>query len=285
MTTRKPETRTAYTDGLRAVADWLDQHPEVPLPYLGAAIDGDIRSVLPIFLVDDATARDDLAAITRAMGTASKAVNRDGDRFQVYRRFEGLIVMAQAPREQVCTRVVTGTEDQVVEEVVTPAVIRKIVKTVDVVEWQCEPLLAAPAPAPAAHSFVRPGQVAADRPAPDACMECGQPEAGHPAPGGQCDVDWGSAAVSQRCVRNAGHEGQHTDLYGRWSPAELPPGPEPEIGIDGQVIRDEHAPCSRCGATDTPTVQHADGARCSNAERCAERVRLAEQAETTGGVL
>lgn len=29
------------------------------------------------------------------------------------------------------------------------------------------------------HRFVRPGQVAPDRPAPDACMECGQPEAGH----------------------------------------------------------------------------------------------------------
>jgi hypothetical protein len=29
------------------------------------------------------------------------------------------------------------------------------------------------------HRFVRPGRVAPDRPACDACMECGQPEAGH----------------------------------------------------------------------------------------------------------
>jgi hypothetical protein len=29
------------------------------------------------------------------------------------------------------------------------------------------------------HAFVRPGQVAADRPAPDACVECGEPEAVH----------------------------------------------------------------------------------------------------------
>ncbi len=145
--TEKPETRTAYTDGLRAVADWLDQHPEVPLPYLGAVIAGDVRPVLPIFLVNDATARADLAVITRAMGKASKSVNVAGDRFQVYRGFEGLIVMAQAPREQVCTRVVTGTEDREVEETVTPAVTRKIVKAVEIVEWTCEPLLAeAPAP-------------------------------------------------------------------------------------------------------------------------------------------
>jgi hypothetical protein len=29
------------------------------------------------------------------------------------------------------------------------------------------------------HSFVRPGQVAPDRPAPDACMQCAGPEAAH----------------------------------------------------------------------------------------------------------
>ena len=34
---------------------------------------------------------------------------------------------------------------------------------------------------PADHPFARPGQVAPDRPAPDACMVCGQPEAAHPA--------------------------------------------------------------------------------------------------------
>jgi hypothetical protein len=34
------------------------------------------------------------------------------------------------------------------------------------------------------HRFVRPGQVAPDRPAPDACMTCGLPEPDHPAPAG-----------------------------------------------------------------------------------------------------
>ena len=38
------------------------------------------------------------------------------------------------------------------------------------------------------HRFVRPGQVAPDRPAPDACMECGRAEAGHrPAVTGQLE--------------------------------------------------------------------------------------------------
>lgn len=30
------------------------------------------------------------------------------------------------------------------------------------------------------HRFIRPGQVAPDRPAPDRCTECGRPEAEHP---------------------------------------------------------------------------------------------------------
>jgi hypothetical protein len=34
-------------------------------------------------------------------------------------------------------------------------------------------------PRPAGHAFVRPGQVSADLPAPDACVRCGRPEAGH----------------------------------------------------------------------------------------------------------
>lgn len=32
---------------------------------------------------------------------------------------------------------------------------------------------------PACEPFVRPGQVAPDRPAPDACMRCGRPESDH----------------------------------------------------------------------------------------------------------
>lgn len=33
--------------------------------------------------------------------------------------------------------------------------------------------------AAASHQFIRPGQVAPDRPAPDACMQCGEPFAEH----------------------------------------------------------------------------------------------------------
>jgi hypothetical protein len=142
------ENRSSFTAGLRAVADFLDEHPEVRLPYLGAYAEGSDLPSLPIYLVTGATARDELAAITRAMGTATKAVKQfavGGDSFQVWREFEGIVLCAGVDRGEVCTKVVTGTEDREVEEVVTPAVTRKVVKQVEVVEWKCEPLLA-PAP-------------------------------------------------------------------------------------------------------------------------------------------
>lgn len=142
------EQRAAFTAGLRAIAAFLDEHPEVPLPYLGGGAEGSTLPAMSIYLTDYDIAREQMAAIARAMGNAVKAPKtyHDGtEAFQVWRAFEGIAQFAQAPRDQVCTRVVTGTEDREVEEVVTPAVKRKVTKPVEIVEWRCEPLLATPA--------------------------------------------------------------------------------------------------------------------------------------------
>jgi hypothetical protein len=180
--------------------------------------------------------------------------------------------------------------------------------------------------APPAHTFIRPGQVGPGRPAPDACVECGQPEVGHPAPefcgapgpdgltctctrghnsyhytvtasgdtvewspndpaavpdvaqpaglpaaAEQCDVDWGSAAVSQRCVRNAGHEGQHADLYGRWSPAAGSEQVEPACG----VCRSSIGPLRR--------LEHEPGWVCENTGACGRRKQAAAKAGVSHG--
>lgn len=131
--------RDRFTAGLRAVAAFLDDHPEVPLPYLGSPPE------LMIYLHGDGQ-RARLAAITRAMGNVTKtpvSYSDGAERFQVQREFDGIALVAQATRDQVCTRVVTGTEDREVEEVVTPAVTRKVTKPVEVVTWECLPILAA----------------------------------------------------------------------------------------------------------------------------------------------
>ena len=148
MTTNDTD-RAAYISGLRAVADWLAAHPEVPLPYLGDYAKGSSLPSLPIYLYD-APGREQLAAIARAMadgGTATKAVQeyRDGDsKVQVWREFDGIVVFATIAQSEVCERVVTGTET-VTRTVPDPTVevpMVEVTETVETVEWRCRPILA-----------------------------------------------------------------------------------------------------------------------------------------------
>jgi hypothetical protein len=111
-----------FIRGLREFADFLEAHPEVPAP---------TYPDLSIF-----TDRDGLRLAARALPRAEKVGL--GDSFFVLRgEFGNIEVQCMAPREQVCRRVVVGTEE--VPEKVVPA------HTKEVVEWECdEPLLAPP---------------------------------------------------------------------------------------------------------------------------------------------
>ncbi len=136
MTTQDND-RQAYIDGLRALAAVLEQHPEVPLPYHGAA---DSYSPLLIGFYGS-TAREQLAAAVRAMPCAwTKDVS--GKWLNLNGHLAGLHLQMYAARDVVCTRRVTGVEDREVEEEVTPAVTRMVVKPVEVVTWDCGSLLA-----------------------------------------------------------------------------------------------------------------------------------------------
>ncbi len=132
--------RAAYIAGLRQLADALEAHPEVPLPTDGT------RMPLSWNLWDD-DAREQMAATARALPVAWVKETREGydggpDYFDLSGKLGGLKVKLTACRDAVCTRVVTGTEDREVEEVVTPAVTRKITQPAEVVEWRCESILA-----------------------------------------------------------------------------------------------------------------------------------------------
>lgn len=200
------EDRSSFIAGLCAIARFLDEHPEVPLPYLGPGAEGSDLPCLPIYLVaGDQKAQ--IATITRAMGNAVKAPKSYGngdERFQVWREFEGIVLMAQASRDQVCTRVVTGTEDREVEEIVTPAVKRTVVKPVEVIEWRCEPLLATAAEMTEAAlehdpAGVADAVIAALRPAPvphdlPSCGDCGSVDVPLNADG----VCWNKASCAAR---------------------------------------------------------------------------------------
>lgn len=134
---REFDKRAAYVAGLRQLADALDAHPEIPLPWYGA----ESRSPVIIgFHGADEDVRKRMAAAVRAMPSCwskdpdEKWLNLNG-------QLAGLHVQLYASRDAVCTRRVVGTEEREVEEEVRPAETRKVRKQVDVVEWDCGPIL------------------------------------------------------------------------------------------------------------------------------------------------
>jgi len=146
------DPRAAFTAGLRQLADWLELHPEVQLPYIGSYVTGCDLPSLPIYLGQawgSEDVRTVLADVARAMGNATKATSYGGD-YQVWRAFGGLAVYAQADRDEVCDRIVVATHE-VTEMVPDPQVVAAaplvaVVTTVEDVEWRCRPLLAAQSP-------------------------------------------------------------------------------------------------------------------------------------------
>ena len=118
ITTEKRE----WLDGLRAVADWFEFHPErIPPNHYGYQV--------PLF----PGGKRELAQLARELGKVEK-IHGD-DLFRVRRQFGPHRIDGVTSRAEVCTRVVTGT--RMVPEEVTPA------HEEEIVEWVCdEPLLA-----------------------------------------------------------------------------------------------------------------------------------------------
>src|SRR5690242_12905173 len=121
------DTRQDFIDGLHQIADFLAEHPEVPLPHLESYATGAFVPTMSIYLVGDKDQRGLLAGIARAMGGAEKRVNDATDRFMVYRRFAGIALAASAERNEVCERVVTGTRE-VTEEIPDPEALAAVPK-------------------------------------------------------------------------------------------------------------------------------------------------------------
>jgi hypothetical protein len=128
--------RAGYVAGVRALADVLEEHDEIPLPR---------AKILWSFLSDpDARARMALTArLLPCTWTKNPWEGSSGTGyFDMNAKLHGLNLELGAYREQVCERVVVGTEDREVEEVVTPAVVKTVTKPVEVIEWRCHPILA-----------------------------------------------------------------------------------------------------------------------------------------------
>jgi hypothetical protein len=138
--TEQLDARAGYIAGLRALADALETNPEVPLPGPSGA-----GATISFQFTHGADPRAAIAAAARAIPCNwDKRVTEGKDQayFELLGRLHGLPLELWAFRDAVCERVVTGTEDREVEEVVRPAETRTVVKPVEIVEWRCHPLLA-----------------------------------------------------------------------------------------------------------------------------------------------
>jgi hypothetical protein len=140
----RAEQRRGYIAGLRALADLLEQNPDL-YSYFGLTLE---KLLIPVSHADDPRAA--LAAFLRAGKAAglrvSKAYDENFGSVDVYLS-DALRAHVYAGREQVCERVVVGSRE-VTREVPDPEALKAVptttvIETVEDVRWECRPLLAA----------------------------------------------------------------------------------------------------------------------------------------------
>jgi hypothetical protein len=125
---------------LREAADLLDQHPELPAPYITTLSVGRARLAWYIALdTKDLIAQKATAAlIVKTLGGKWDKGEREND-FDFCQRRGLLNLHIQVDRPAVCERVVVGTETVTVPG--KPAEPERTVER-EKVEWRCQPLLA-----------------------------------------------------------------------------------------------------------------------------------------------
>lgn len=123
-------TRAAFVAGLRAVADFLDDHPDFPTPSTYS---------IPAFQSGAWTPADFARCASMLGGTRSKDANDNW--IEVRRPFGPLTLVVFSSRDAVCEKRIVGVETVEVDEEVTPAVTRKVTVEREIVEWDCKPVL------------------------------------------------------------------------------------------------------------------------------------------------
>lgn len=113
-----------YTDGLRAIADWLDGHPEVE----GMPEELDVTAL---------NTKEEAAIVLKALRPCAKEY--DETFFKITRKFGSIKLKFLFWRDAVCQRVVIGKKT--VEAHLRPAqmIPAEVVEAheEDVVEWRC----------------------------------------------------------------------------------------------------------------------------------------------------
>lgn len=132
-------TADDYARGLRALADWIEAHLDLPAHFAGG---------IKVSLYPESDTPEIAARLARAMKPVEKKYGEgENPLLTLTRDFGGAQLNALFWRNKVCQRVVTGTR-KVVEEVPDPALLERVPlveveREEEIVEWICEPLLAA----------------------------------------------------------------------------------------------------------------------------------------------
>lgn len=124
---------TEFVKSLRLLADWYEQHPELPLPYeLGN----------PMFVFLYGKTEDRVKEILREIGSFEKVFDEPskGD-FSAVKTIGEFKLKFHTSREMVCTPRVVGT--RLVEREVIPAQPKRVIEAheEEIVEWDCHPIL------------------------------------------------------------------------------------------------------------------------------------------------
>lgn len=148
------DTRSEYTKGLRAVADLIDAHPDLPEPYTSVYSSGniDVQWYLQIHGLDLAEQKTTAAKIVSELGGKWDKTELVDGRLDFDQVFDsGLRLKVAVARDAVCERVVVGTHEVTVPAM--PAIpardaTTETVKTIEDVKWVCSSLLTPDEPTP-----------------------------------------------------------------------------------------------------------------------------------------
>lgn len=135
--------RAGYIQGLRKLADLLEQHPDLPLPYEGSS-----GAMAFQFLFGP----DPKAAMVAASRVLHVRLDKDvveseyGSYFNLRGHLAGLQIRLVAFRDAVCRKVQVG-EEEITEEVPDPEALAAVptvtvTRTVPKYDWECQPILA-----------------------------------------------------------------------------------------------------------------------------------------------
>jgi hypothetical protein len=112
--------RAEFVNGLRTLADFLVAHPGLPTPHAPTS-----------FLIPSAGTPDAFEAQVRQLGTAKKVVT--DNYVSMLRYFGPLALEVYTSRNTVCVRKVVGKK--------TIPALNIAEHEVDIVEWDCKPIL------------------------------------------------------------------------------------------------------------------------------------------------